>query len=268
MGIVLLLAAAVGLIWLAYKAAVYAFPVGLGLVAGYFAYNTGAGLGAIVVALVVGIFVYIKSMSVISDPLASVAGKVTLMVVYPISAWFAGSGAMYLIVDSFVPTAQWQKPFVVGAGMLAGYAAHLALRENFQLEVSASGEVDEDVGELKTREFEMGRDSMAGRIQPPNEIWFNCSLNEENSEPTFITVIVGDADLELHFLPTARRDEKIFKLNQISALREVSKKRLHINFLSFSPYKESLDLTFESIEDSSAFREGLTKKIEGSYRRT
>ena len=107
---------------LLYYCAVYALPVFIGLSAAFWAMNSGAGMGSIVIGFCAGLLIFVVGQ-------IAVSGSRSLVLRWTVASLFAGPAAIagYSIVlqlSTFgIPSVIWQHVFaLIGASIMGGIA--------------------------------------------------------------------------------------------------------------------------------------------------
>ncbi|RAZ88851.1 hypothetical protein DPM33_20665 [Mesorhizobium hawassense] len=125
LGILLCIAAIGILCWLLFTLAVFAFPLFVGVSAGTWAFNTGAGwLGAILVGiLAAGLTLGVGQ--ILLGVISPMWAKLTIALVFVAPAIVAGYHATHGIAKHMMPSEIWQVVFSVIGAIAVGVTAYL-----------------------------------------------------------------------------------------------------------------------------------------------
>ncbi len=106
---------------LLYTCAVYALPVAVGFWAGFWALHTGAGLGSVLIGLIVGALVFFFGR--ISLELSrSLLTRSAVILAFVVPAVVAGYSMTFQLSGFFVPSSVWSHIFAVIGGAAVGCA--------------------------------------------------------------------------------------------------------------------------------------------------
>jgi hypothetical protein len=128
-GIVLNLAGLGVFCWLLFTLAVYALPSFVGVTAGLYANQTGAGLlGAVIVALVAGVATLAIAQIVFAQVRTPLV-RLAVALVFAVPAALAGFFATHGLAALTMPSEAWQNAFGVVGAMVIGTTAWLRLAD-------------------------------------------------------------------------------------------------------------------------------------------
>lgn len=103
---------------LLYACAVYALPVAVGLWAGYWAMQTGAGLGSVAIGLAAGAMVFVLGQVILATS-RSLLIRWIILLAFTVPAIVAGYSMMLQFSEFGVPSAVWRHVFAaIGAAAI------------------------------------------------------------------------------------------------------------------------------------------------------
>lgn len=123
LGVIFLLTAICALCWLLFNLAVYALPFFVGMSAGMWAYETGAGVfGAFIVGFVAGVAALI-AFQVAMAFLRPIWARLAVALIFAAPAAIAGYHATLGLAELMMPSETWRVVFAVVGAIAVGVTA-------------------------------------------------------------------------------------------------------------------------------------------------